>query len=99
MTDPRWRCPDCIKDDFEDPWCDVHSKHLTEFADHDMHSRRVPGVRSDAELDRVARIYGAQAAAQVAHGDALRAALRRPDEQKLVDGLWEADHYDMQGLK
>lgn len=43
-------------------------------------SRRVPGVRSAAELERVQRIYGAQAAAQLAMSDALATALKPKTE-------------------
>lgn len=57
-------------------------------------SRRVPGVRSAAELERVQRIYGAQAAAQLAMDDALT-KLRASDEQRQMDSLREAAHYQL----
>lgn len=86
-----WTCPTCLTDHNE-PSCANCGLSLT----HEQFSVRVPGARTPAEVDRVRRIYGAQAASQVLLGDGLLAALRgRSDEQRLVDGLREADHYDM----
>lgn len=90
----KWTCPTCLTDHAE-PSCVNCGRSLT----HEEFSVRVPGARTPAELDLVRRIYGAQAASQVMLGDALAAALRKPDEQRLVDGLREADHYELQRLK
>ncbi len=93
-----WTCPVCLTD-HKEPNCSTCGRNLVHDPDA-MFSVRVPGVRSPAELERVRRIYGAQAASQVVLGDALVASLRRkPDEQRQMDSLWEANHFDMQRMK
>ena len=73
MREPlRFECVNCLTE-WDDPFCDSCGADLTR---HPLiPEQRVPGVRSAAELRRITRDYGSEAALMVATHDALFAAL------------------------